>query len=253
MNNVSKAKTLHEHLSELHADIDRAKSTLLKLRDKADTLERELRKQVQNGESTGDRIVDLLLRTGRTPTKNALENYRELDAALKGKRGELVLVTYTVGEAEVRGGPGMSRDRVIDMVAVGVLHGDSLVYDEKRHLLALPVGRYITFREPSFVSLVGFHELSEHPALLSECPEFDVYDGRFTLDPKQYVHCTVTQLLLRIGDDAVREWLLAAYGMFLDTHSSESAIDNLFAQLCEQVGRLLLQPTETVEGPSGKD
>lgn len=185
------------------------------------------------GETTGNRLVDLVVRAGGWLNDPILPKVRELEARLKGKEGEFVLIHWS-GEARTRFG-GSIREGDFEhreFCRIGILAAEELklVRGSEGSLpsIALPVvDRFLNGRWAYSFMATTFEEKP-----VEEAGDFFEWTG--DEQPPTLTKYLVDESLaknLLIGDDEVRTALKA------------SGDEEKFAEAAERLGRLVLQPT----------
>ncbi len=195
---------------------------------------KDLRERLANGETTGDPLKDLVLKThGWDP--EAEEKYAALERQLAGKKGEFVLLFYH-SQRDTRHifGRGWEHESA-DYYRIGVLEGEKLIGVEETTftnatLITLPVSRYIRDTPGIFLE-------SDKVRRPLEVREHDIFEREYH-DPGPYpLGCWIKGKGSRlselvIGDEAVKEWL------------DKRHMSGLYKTAADALSKLVLEPTE---------
>ncbi len=185
-----------------------------------------LQKAIEAGDTTGDPIRDLVVRTNSDFDAELEARYRKLETRLQGKTGELVLFTYSVEKCtkHVFIPTRHSQNEYDDFwyAACGVLSNDKL---RLRRRISLPVEELI---------VAGFNWFHEMKFEIEKGDPFDNFD---LSSPKLDGYAEVTtssnsQLMFLAGDDAVKLWF------------AERRQPGQFRKCCDLLSKLVLEPTE---------
>lgn len=188
---------------------------------------------IAGGETTGDPLRDLVIRAHGLD--KALEDkYRKLQAALTGKKGEFVLLSFHADIPWKFGGRSIET-REAQCYRLGVLEGEELVWVENESSflgpqISLFVSRYTQgethiffdskdLKRPLLVEKEnifthGFSSASSYPPLLHQ-----LLGGEW-------------QESIIIGDRAVKAWL------------KKKCMSGLYKPAADALSKLILEPTE---------
>lgn len=167
----------------------------------------QLRGEIEVGGTTGDKVRDLVLRAGGAVDDPLLPKYRELQAKLAGKRGEFVMIRYSVridyvfGSVSNNGELGREEHFRIGLLAgkdlrLGTALGGSPV-------ITLPVDCYKQGHWPRSRAY-GISFEKPHP---DASPQLDFFEYRRSDDPPsllQYLTDPYLTPCLVIGDEVFR-------------------------------------------------
>lgn len=188
-----------------------------------------IRARLEAGETTGDRITDLMLRVHGFD-QGMIEKYAALEAQLEGRRGEFVLISFDTS-VPFKHTMTHTEDRHASCYRIGVLEDEHLKIGESfgMKIITFPVSRYI-YGEKSILMNeknlphtlpIEIGDLFEHyfhgmnPPLLSEL--------------LQEVDEELRGIF--IGDDAVKGWL------------KRHLMPGLFKPAADALSKLILEPT----------
>jgi hypothetical protein len=192
----------------------------------------ELKRLLEAGNTTGDRLRDLVIRSDGVD-EESLSLYRGLENRLKGRAGEFVLIRYP---AEIRirfGGDSRSSDYNHEIhFRIGILTGEVLQTINPRlgggPVIALPVQRFLVGPWPQ--SFAWRVVAESHVFEVEDFFDWSTPEGQ----PPQLIRYLKEERFvgdLLIGDDAIKRAL------------AEVLSGDFFAQAAERLGRLVLQPT----------
>lgn len=195
----------------------------------------QLEAKVKQGETTGNRIRDLVLRVhGYNPFFE--ERYATLEARLKGKGGEFILIFFEARIAMRYHGMGMD-ERLAVLYRLGVLEGEELLLkdglsgtfiDHATPRFTLPVSRYIGGEAEVKVG-VGERDVVIVPQNIFARDSVPHYKNPCFLD--DFLKSNSDQFGIVVGDEAVREWLENKHYMI-----------GLFKSAADVLSKLILEP-----------
>ena len=204
-----------------------------------------IKQRVIDGESTGDKFQDIVIRDFGVIDDGLRKKYADLEARLAGRKGEFILIEFTssVMHRHVFGKGRENRDQ--NFFRIGVLEGEALVfcklgYGGRNEESALPVSRFIT--RP-----VG-HFSRKEPRLLEVTAGnifADVFVPGYGNDsnpPSLRVHFAPPSpheffvrhknLEIVIGDADVQNW------------SKAQLMEDFYRAAADSLSKLILTPTE---------
>ncbi|MBM3271937.1 hypothetical protein FJY94_01465 [Candidatus Kaiserbacteria bacterium] len=210
-------KAAHNHAHALEASLAKSREILA-------GHESALRDAIAAGAKTGDPMLDLTMRCHHYDPV-LVEKFRELDAELKGKTGEFVLVVFETRVMTCHRflGPNDYENRT--MFRMALLRGESLIWHE-RNYVTVPSERYIT---GDVAMMFG----DSDPRI--EMCDGDLFARMYRNDPEILGILVLKDLWrerLYVGDEAVKAFL------------KEKHMLPLFNAAAEALGRLILQPTD---------
>lgn len=214
------ANAAHRHVQALEA-------SLAKSRELLSGHESALRDAIAGGAETGDKMFDIALRV-RGYDPELADKFRELDAELKSKTGEFVLVTFETKFMTTHRQIGKCDFENRTMFRIAILTGDTLIWNEKGldGYVTVPTKRYTTGEVATI-----FSKPVPRPAV----SDGDLFACAYIDDPKPLGMLVLEdrwRAHLFIGDDAVRAFL------------AEKRMLPLFRTAAEALGRLVLQPLD---------
>jgi hypothetical protein len=210
-------------------------------REQINEATKQLCERLNNGETTGDWIRDLTIRSHGYDLEIEAK-YREWSKKLEGKKGEYVLISYARRERGWR-----DENRFEDHLRLGVLDGEGLIYGGlggfgTGAVITVPVYRYIEVHKTMLIESGDIKSLElkrenifAQSFILSTSPLPDEY---FLLGVKRYDdrrHISRPSHIAKdfvIGDEAVKEWLEKAH------------MSLLLTQAGKVLSRLELEPTD---------
>lgn len=197
MSESSKLQLKLEELRGIESETLNAKQHLSTLEAKASVVRQELERLAKRGESSGDEILDHLLRQGVGLNEREYQRLAAINSALAGKKGELVAVFYTE-MVLIRSGS----DPVFELkqrVTFCVLTDDHLAFDRKYRSAVLPTQKYSVRNSRGDVDIV-------------QCPlsEGTSHFGRFELY-QEGVPMEHSPGYLLVGTEATRAYVNAPY------------------------------------------
>lgn len=206
----------------------RQETELKQIDDQISELTKDLQSRVENEETTGDRVRDLVIRVHGVD--DVIEQkYRSTEARLIGKKGEFVLISY---KTQIRTRHTFGRGweyRGAKWFRLGVLEGEQLVWNPKV-FITLPVSRYVGAESSAYFgdtilalsrdvqkeNIFALHDIDDSPPLL--------------IEQVQEQHGPIVEFV--IGDADVRGWL------------KEHLMEDLFKLAAGALSKLILEPTE---------
>jgi hypothetical protein len=201
---------------------------LKQIDDQISKLTKGLRPRVTNGETTGDRIRDLVIRAHGV-NEEIEQKCRDFESQLKGKKGEFALLSWG---AKIRKYGPTDGYRTVDFYRLGVLEGEELVWHNELHV-TLPITQHIGGEERSTLHGMEvfslqksniFAQYGEHPRVLL------VHLLSQIKIPPPWLAFSSLQIL--IGDEAVKTWL------------KNTGMESLFKPAADVLSKLILEPTE---------
>lgn len=193
----------------------------------------QLRKLIEDGHTSNDRVRDLVIaQVGYDPLLE--EKCRELEAAMAGNKGELVLIAYS-GERRTKHifGQGWETEPE-DFYRMGLLSGEALLGDTTRaglpfKMLSVPTLCYVggPVHRYGYFGPLKQSDVCKGPIL--------EWGHDFDSRPPSLVEILIGEhgwkSTLHIGDKAVKAWL------------EEQRMGELLPHALEALGRLVLTPT----------
>lgn len=184
-------KTIGETVAELREKEGRVNT----LAQQVQTLHKEvmegwrsLGERIRAGETTGDKIQDLVITRYIIyyPDKEIEQRFRVLQERIKSHQGQYVMVMQLKDDQICHRGPG--QERPSDFVKrieldIGVLSADSLILDPPKAYFAFPTGgKHATCWRPRRENPVSLHDGDLHIGLfedqsLKTSPELQIFVG----------------------------------------------------------------------------
>lgn len=230
---MTKVTELLATVADLYTEEETAQAELKRVGDRIQQETSKLRAALAAGGTTKDPLYDLVLKAGYGVNDPSLPKYRELQARLKGKRGEFVMVRYYVDVRERFGGTFDESDmRHEEHFRIGVLAGEEFrgVSIAGTPLITLPVDTYMQGTWPrSHSHTVTFEDECPHAPLRGDFLELRSED-----DPPrllEYLQNEHYAANLVIGDDAFRAEL------------KRVECEGFFFEAADALGRLVLTPS----------
>ncbi len=200
----------------------------------------ELRERLAQGETTGDRYVDMVIRMhGVEKLEELTAKYRTLEEQLKGKKGEFILIHYVIQM------PHTFHSHGVDtfphrMLRLAVLEGEEVVWTSSESvisnngkILTLPTSQYLQLEQSIYLhddKLDGKLETEKGPLF----DPFHLGGGNDTSPPylglEDFTERGFAEDLV-IGDEAVQEWL------------TKNAMPGLYKPAAHALSKLILEPT----------
>ncbi len=220
-------------------EVAQLNSDLVTAQINTDMINRELRDRnkklvelLEKGETTGDRLNDLLFRFFCKQIEEETQvKFRAFEQKLQGKRGEFVLVKYPVRVRTRFGGGLCSSDFSTEThFRIGMLMGEELQLTRSSLggglLLALPIAQYAQGRWPGSHAFVP---------VVSQVVEGDLFQWKPEDEPSNFHDFVLEEerygYRLSVGDAAVNAELKSVEA------------EKFFNEAAEALGRLVLQPT----------
>lgn len=221
--------------------IEQAKRTVGELDSQLSQENALLVTDIQDGKTTGDRLLDVVIRAHHGYDSELFEKYRAFEERLIGKRGEFVLVLYDADTVNIRylDGPRAAfsphslyeSNNKAPFYRLGILDGEELVIPKIRNSLglvglALPVSRYVH----GWVGLLV--DKKDAGVEVIEENILDQWGSDYKLHPLcTYLdHPELLERTIIIGDEKVRVWL------------KEHCMEALFKPAADALGKLILEP-----------
>jgi len=196
----------------LNEDVAWHEDKIKRQRMRIHTLTKGLRRRLEKGETTGDRLQDLVLHIGGGVGDPLLPRLRELESVLKGKKGQFVLLHFDAKVPDRHTfGRGYSH-RSEECYRLGVLEGEELdivknkssFYPEQ---LSVMVSKYIQGTPFPMLN----QDLVDLNLKVQDGNIFERKHGGFHPgNPKVLVELLQHndwQRVIVVGDDAVGSWL----------------------------------------------
>jgi len=194
-----------------------------------------MRASILAGETTGDRIRDYLIVKFGVIDESARERYEAINALMKGKTGELIVVHYTESVCTIHRFIGPNEYENVRYVDIAILAGDELVFEfgEKDATCSLPIKSY---SQQEYRWTITEGTISEAHAgkifLAKDC-------GKPVQSPS-LLRGDWRPFNLEIGEEAAMAWIESN---LMDFRVKK----NLFLLILEKLGRLTLTSPEEDE------
>jgi hypothetical protein len=205
-------KGLELHISGTQRIIAEHEEVLKARKAKSDDMVKRLQVLLANGQSTGDRLTDLICRY-RGYNTELLASYREFEVLLKGFAGQFALVSYAVQEREHGPRDGTT---TVEYFRVGVLDTEELLAAKTdpfgmSRSISLPVSRYLVSRQSWLEDLGLKGRFSDNGNLRED----NIFTSKDLVGPhplESYILRDVVRFRTNIqeiviGDEAVKAWL----------------------------------------------
>ncbi|MBI5003758.1 hypothetical protein HZC00_01555 [Candidatus Kaiserbacteria bacterium] len=193
-----------------------------------------LAKAIEEGETTGDAMRDLVIRFHQKDDDVLTAKYRAIDEALKGKKGEFVLVTFPGRRLVKHVFIGESEYAHVTYYRLGVLKNEGVTCPPRYRTSdqvapTIDVSRYVEGE----VGLLMKGDLSRPLSVVEENIFREFYSDH---DPRPlYIILQEEgswEDKIIIGDDAVKQWLDEVY------------MPGLYKPAADALSKLILEPTD---------